>query len=364
MELIIKPLSLCNFKCTFCSSTVLGDSDKDRLPLSEVKRFLERFPETNTIIVNGGDPLMMPPSYYWDLLTILKELDSKAIISLTTNLWAFFKKPEMWTELLKHPQVSVCTSFQYGDGRLKGDLTPYTESEFWAVSDMMLERVGYRPDFISVIGVEEADTVIKTVELAKRMGVEAKVNKVFSSGPEIQYKTITYGGENQFYSLADMYERYLEIYDKGLMEWEYNTKQLTKALLNGGTTCPLARDCDENIRNLQPSGRYYSCGSFGDDDLYRIDFESEMSGGFTTPLQDATELEAMKEACHACPMFTLCNGCRKTVHDTKRMGQVEKHCIKMKTLAPRIIELNGLTGLVEITPYVNETPAIIFKGCV
>ena len=40
--------------------------------------------------------------------------------------------------------------------------------------------------------------------------------------------------------------------------------------------------------------------------------------------------------------------------DHKRLGVVEKHCRKMKTLAPAIIEANGLTGQVIPTPYYNE----------
>lgn len=305
---------------------------------------------------------MMPPDYYWKILSMLEVRGSKAIISLTTNLWAFYKKPKMWVDIFKHPQVSICTSFQYGDARLKGDLTPYTETEFRAVSDMMLELVGYRPDFITVIGKDNEDTVMDTVRLAKSMGVQAKVNKVYSSGPEVQYRGVTIGAINQFYSLADIYEKYIEIYDAGLVEFEYNTSQMVTALQGTPTTCPLSRTCDSTIRNLQPSGRYSSCGSFGDDNLYTIDFEREMSGEFFTPLQASPELAAMKESCYVCPMFTICNGCRKTVHDTKKMGATETHCKKMKSLAPRLIEINGMGDLLEPTPYVDESSNVIFRG--
>ncbi|MNL84531.1 hypothetical protein D3C87_2125280 [compost metagenome] len=70
----------------------------------------------------------------------------------------------------------------------------------------------------------------------------------------------------------------------------------------------------------------------------------------------------MKESCYTCPMFDICNGCRKTVHDTKKMGLVEYHCKKMKSLAPRIIEINGMTDLLEPTPYVDESLPLIARG--
>jgi L-lysine 2,3-aminomutase len=67
MDLIIKPTEKCNFKCTFCSSTNITDDHSSLLDLKYIYRFLKRFPETNTIIVNGGDPLMVQPEYYWEL---------------------------------------------------------------------------------------------------------------------------------------------------------------------------------------------------------------------------------------------------------------------------------------------------------
>ena len=69
MELIIKPTEACNFKCTFCSSTDIAEDKSSRLDLEQVFKFLKRFPETNTIIVNGGDPLMVPVNYYWEIIS-------------------------------------------------------------------------------------------------------------------------------------------------------------------------------------------------------------------------------------------------------------------------------------------------------
>jgi sulfatase maturation enzyme AslB (radical SAM superfamily) len=361
-SLILKPTELCNFKCTFCSSTKLSDEGTAIVELSEIETYLIRFPETQTIIVNGGDPLMMPPKYYWDIIEILDRLKCPASISFTTNLWAFYKKPEMWTELFKHPRVGVCTSFQFGNARLKGDLKPFTVEEFWAISTLFLAHVGYRPDFISVITPENVDTVMDTVLLAKEMGVQAKINHAVASGPEVEYKGIIMGNHNSMFTQADIYEHYVMIHNAGLAKYEYNTQQMARRLIGDDTTCPLSRSCDEGIRSLQPGKGYYSCGAFGDDQLFPIDFDREMAGEFFTPLQVVPELASMKESCFVCPMFAICNGCKKTIHDTKRLGLTEHHCRKMKSLAPQIIEINGLTGHVEPTDYVDESVQLIAKG--
>lgn len=360
MDLIIKPTELCNFKCTFCSSTKISDTKTDELSHEQIFQFLERFPQTKTIIVNGGDPLMMDPDYYWRIIDWLDEREYETSIALTTNLWPFYKKPKMWAPLFNNDRVGVTTSFNYGDGRLKGDGSLFTAEDFWKCSDAMLEHCGYRPDFIAVMTDMNDWAAMKNVELAvemsdgqepqgtlhelkkEKVGVECKLNYAMSSGDQ-----------DRPYLLSKIYKTYVDIWEAGLAPWEFNTRQMMKRLRGGSTTCPQNRKCDEGIRTLQPSGDYYSCGAFGDDREKPIDFEYEMKGGFATPLQDSFELASMKRACWTCPMFDICNGCRKTIKDFKRHNVVEAHCRLMKTIAPKILKANGM-GDVEVTPYINE----------
>lgn len=352
MDLIIKPTELCNFKCTFCSSTYITENKTSELNHDYIFRFLERYPETNTIIVNGGDPLMMKPSYYWKIIEWLDKNDYSTTISFTTNLWPFYKNVNKWKDLFLNPRVGVTTSFQYGGGRLKGDLTEFSEEDFWKVSDTMLDHIGYRPDFISVITKENEKAAIKNVELAKKMNVECKLNYALSSGPPIKFKNIIMGQQGKPYLLSDIYEIYIKIYKMDLWRWEYNTKQMMQRLKSNRTTCPQNRNCDESIRTLQPSGDYYSCGAFGDDRSHSIDFEEEMKGKKVFILQQDISLLSLKQSCFTCPMFKICNGCKKTIKDLKDHDMVESHCIKMKSLAQDIIDINGVN--LEPTPYIKE----------
>ena len=129
---------------------------------------------------------------------------------------------------------------------------------------------------------------------------------------------------------------------------------MVNRLKGHATSCPQNRECDGGIRTLQPTGDYYSCGAFGDDRIYIINFEEEMKGDKVFPLRFQPEIQSLKQSCWTCPMFQICNGCKKTIKDLKDHNMVEAHCVKMKTLAPYIIEANGLTGKVDPTPYVNE----------
>ena len=342
MDLIVKPTELCNFKCSFCSSSKITFEDNTAtLDLNKIFKFLKRFPETQTIIVNGGDPLMMKPNYYWKIIEYLDKHDLPASISLTTNLYPFLMKPMKWKELFNHPRVGVATSFQYGGGRLKGDYSEFTEEDFWKCSDAVLEHVGYRPSFIAVIVEENEDTHIKTVELAKKMDVVCKVNYAMASG-----------SQSAPYQLSKIYERYVEIWKAGLSAWEHNTQQMMVRLRGEATICPQTRTCDSGIRTLQPEGDYYSCGAFGDDLDKAIDFDYEMSGGFSTPLATDLSLLSLKNACYTCPMFEICNGCKKTIKDLKQHNMVEDHCKHMKTLAADIISINSISR--QLTPYERE----------
>ena len=332
MDLIVKPTELCNFACTFCSSTQLTNKKTNLLDLDKIFQFLKRFPETKTIIINGGDPLLVKPDYYFQILNYIEEHKLETNLSFTTNLWDFYKNPNKWVGLFKHPKVGVATSFNYGESRRITKTKVFTEDIFWKISNLFLKEVGYRPSFISVITEENVDTAIDNVELAKRMDVECKLNYAMASGDQ-----------SQPFVLSRIYELYCEIYYRGLTHWEYNTKQMLDRLQKRATTCPQSRNCDEGIRCLQPDGDYYSCGAFGDDKEYEIDFEEEMStDNLKTPLRYELELQSMKENCYTCAMFDICNGCKKTIKDLKRHHLVEDHCSRMKRLEPTIIKISGL----------------------
>jgi radical SAM protein with 4Fe4S-binding SPASM domain len=163
------------------------------------------------------------------------------------------------------------------------------------------------------------------------------------------------GEQDKPYRLSKIYETYIEIYERGLYPWEFNTKQMMTRLNNVANICPQARNCDDHIRALNPEGDYYSCGAMGDDKEYPINFVKEVKhGGFETPLQNAPELFSLKTECVGCPMFNICNGCKKTIKDLKKHDMVEEHCSHMKQIAPRIIKINEDTDYVEATQRINQ----------
>jgi len=266
---------------------------------------------------------MVSPVVYKDVLNYIDENNLPTFLSFTTNLWDFYWHPDKWTSLLKRKNVGVITSFQYGEERCISPGSPYTENLFWLVSNLFLEKIGYRPDFISVVSEKNMHLSFKHVTLAKKMNVECKLNYANSSG----LKDIPF-------PIGVIAHVYAEIFEKGLEEFEYNTKQFIKVIKNEPTTCPLLRDCDSHIRCLQPSG-YYSCGAFGDDDLYDVN-PNEDASNVEVPLQGDHSIFSLKDECHTCHAFKLCNGCKKHIYDLKyycKMNNstiIERSCNDMK----------------------------------
>ena len=340
--LTIKPTERCNFKCTFCASTHIADDHRDTVKLEDVFAVIERFPELQEIHVNGGEPLLMPPDYYWAILNKLDALGRPNVeLRITSNLWGFYKNPDKWTPLFKHPAVKVTTSFQYGNGRLKGDLTPFSEAEFRAISDLMLERVGYRPNFNTVITYENEDTCLDTVKLARDLGVQAKINYADSSGPHRYFKGVRIGNKGNGYPMARMYARYIEIYEAGYAQEDDSTLTMARALRKQYEACPHDQNCDAHQRVLQPNG-YYSCVSFGDDKTYPITLHKELQGALQRPLKLPMNQRIMTADCPGCVLYKVCNGCHKTVETYKHELNAQEHCRDMRALMPKIIEINRL----------------------
>lgn len=324
MDLIIKPTQACNFKCAFCSSCNIEENSA-HLESKDVTDFLDGH-DVNTVIVNGGDPLMMPPSFYWDIVNHIRETGKDTTLSFTTNLWDFYKHPEKWEELFLQPEVYVTTSFQYGGERRLGNGEPLTEELFIDMMDEFEIAIGYAPMFISVITPKNEDDVIRTVELAQELRTDCKINPALKSG------RTTKG-----YPIHKAVEKWLDIIDAGLKKYEFNAKHLKETFDGRFHTCPFNRNCYKTIRCMGPNKELFTCGSIHD-----CAIERKAAGLKTYDLAKYDEREIkqdypfLKPECLGCEMFNLCNSCFKQIMDIQESGDIEEHCAGMKKLQGRL----------------------------
>ena len=52
--------------------------------------------------------------------------------------------------------------------------------------------------------------------------------------------------------------------------------------------------------------------------------------------QAVLSIAYLKQECLTCPLFEICNGCKKTISDLKRLDLVAGHCSEMQKLLPEL----------------------------
>lgn len=321
MDVIVNPTNKCNFNCSFCAASKLCDKTiTSKTTINLLKKFEKNLGQ---VIINGGDPLVMPVSYYEDLISYLESLDHYVSLSLTTNLWDFYRLPFKWKNVLSNNRVGVITSFQYGTKRKLKSGETFGEQKFRDIIELFNEVIGYKPNFISVIDSDNEFSVIPTVKLAKNLGIKCKINKAIISGRQESY-----------YPRYKIFKHYIDIINLGLREYEMNIELLTKYFTGKGTYCDIDRNCHNNLRVINPDGKLYTCSytAESESDSFKIDLHNKNVKKF--PLM----YDRIKNECISCPNYNLCNSCRIYIKEVLDNKDQDNYCYNMKQIIPELKE--------------------------
>jgi MoaA/NifB/PqqE/SkfB family radical SAM enzyme len=306
-EMIIKPTSKCNFNCSFCSAAKLNIPIHDKVPDILKEEIIRNRPAE--FIITGGEPLMNPLSYFWDLIKILDDNNIDAHISLTSNMMLWYNNQEKYDDLFRHPRIDAATSFQYGDGRKYGDVV-YSEELFRNVYNTYYNKFNKKLMFIYVVDKNNEDLVIKAVELAKELDTKCKINNVHPVGAASEY-----------YPRYKILEKLLQIIDLGLENYENNLVQRKSG------RCPYVTSSDF-CKNIH---------------LRWVDNNNNLIKGCCEEATSSGTIEVergiLKKECLLCKMFSLCNGCSTNREFTKSI--LEEHCTWMKN-NKELLEKNDL----------------------
>ena len=314
MELIIKPTSKCNFNCKFCSANLLTIKHNNHLS-DNLKNVLDIL-KPNDLIITGGDPLMMNPSYYDELLSY-----GNWNISLTTNLKDFYFHPDKWVSLFKNPRVGICTSFQYGEDRLWDKNTVYDENMFKKVCQLFFDKIGYVPSFIAVINEKNEHRAIDHFYLAKELNNKCKINPVMAMGLS-----------KESYPKYKMIDIWLKIKELGLEPYWDNDVQFKKGgcgfntnLLCGSTIRAFYEDINGNVH-------------YSDCEECLVYNDREIPLDTTQPLIHKIPLninDYINNKCLTCELCQFCNGCKIARSIAK---DDNKYCQEMLKRKQKILE--------------------------
>lgn len=326
MDFVINPTGKCNFACEFCAANKLCEEEYTNKELTAKDTIKVIDPYKNILgqlIFNGGDPLMMDPSYYFEILEYLEGLNHDVNISLTTNLYDFYKFPYKWAELFKRKDVGVITSFQFGGKRRLKDSRIFSYQMFLDALNMFEYVVGYKPNFIAVVDKDNEKLCETTLEVAKNNGIKCKLNKVVISGKNTQY-----------YPRYRMFEKYIELYKKGLGKYEMNFSLFNLYFNNLQTYCPIDVDCYKYIRCINPDKTMSTCSYVAEN------YSTEYSIKENRPANlFANKYRSIKEECLKCENYKLCNSCKVYVKEVKDNNDELNYCCNMKKLIPQLKEL-------------------------
>jgi sulfatase maturation enzyme AslB (radical SAM superfamily) len=308
MIIIFRITDRCNFNCEFCSYPAL--STHNELTFGQIKQHIDRF-NPKQIFIEGGEPLCCSPLLFERLLEYYT-----GDISITSNLWDFYKRPDKWVNIFKHPSVDVCTSFQYGTKRKIGSEV-YSERLFRMVEEKFTKLIGYTPGFISVIDNNNQHYIKDTINLAKSLGVSCKLNRL-----------IKQGRATESFPLHKMFEHYANIVDAGDIEYELNTQHIVNMLLGTNTaiSCPYNAGCENNLVSVSSDNVISNC---------HVEYARNRITN-TIPINPINTIQTRNKIisprCLSCDSFKFCNNCRQIRSEILSMGDYQQtHCSSMKS---------------------------------
>ena len=314
MELIIKTTGRCNFACNFCLAGKADIMHLEHVP-DELTKIIGTL-KPSVLIMNGGEPLLSGRDFFFELLD---RYDGH--VAIVSNLKDFYKRPEYWKDLFKHPRVSITTSFQFGSGRRWDRETPYDVEKFKDVMTLFGQKVGYLPMFISVISGENERFALDHVYLAKELGTVCKLNPMLPLGISSE----TY----PFYKMVDIW---MEIKNRDLERYTDCNVQF----YDGGCSFNTCLLCNSTIRVvfLDSSGhvRYSNCESKAMLGRY-LDVDRESP---TPCKQRIAPSDYVCKDCIQCRLCRLCNGCDISRELNKKDPS---YCSEMKKRESEILKM-------------------------
>jgi hypothetical protein len=188
---------------------------------------------------------------------------------------------------------------------------PFIKKErFKEVFYKFSNRYNKKPDFIYVVSSENEQYAIKSVELAKELGIWAKLNC-----------QIPVGKATNYYPRYKLLNIYLQLIKLGLDKYESNLVNREKHF------CPFAATYKTCILNKA---------------VYVNSKEELIEGTCEESLSSNGKLIAKKGSlftkCYGCKLFNVCNGCSVNRECTEPIK--EEHCKWMKEHYEELLENN------------------------
>jgi len=271
--MVIKNVYDCNLECWYCSTgSRTGFLSTDQV----LKHWKERKPKQTLLI--GGEPMILGPSYYLELL------EKGMNFSIQSNLTLY---TEEWDEVLLHPNFTGLS--------VSGDKFP-TLSAFIEKYLILVDRTGRTPGVLILFDDVTYEEALYKGRLWMELGAEycfdVKFNYIMPSGSCL-------GLVGKVLPISTVFKVYTEL----AILWDKKGRKIDiQPIVNlmryiqkqESNTCPFCVNChaSESIYNVEVNEKVYPCPVLGDLEKTREEIMVDVPA-----------------ECMVCEHAELCRGC-------------------------------------------------------
>lgn len=300
--------------CWYCSTCNIS---KHIVPSKDIIKLYDKYNPYDVLLI-GGEPLLLPPEYYMEIL------DGGCKFGISTNFTLYNSNREKWNKVFTHPNFlgigGSCDKCESNEEFLK---IYYQLKEAGILAGLILTL----DDKDYTISLNKAMTWL---DLAYKHDLSLKINYVVPTGRALD-------NLSQILKISDVFNIYCELLDEMEKRKFTNTminpfETIIDSMINGNNyVCPYNRHCANysGILNFEAEDleKSYYCPALGD------------LG------EDNKFIETIiPNKCYLCEYFIICRGCNirswtvKVLNDDNYCNAAKRFFIKLDSLKEQFIE--------------------------
>lgn len=196
---LIKPTQNCNLRCKYCFHEKYGYSN-DLLDIKKLKKYIDLLSSNYdyiNLVWHGGEPLLVPLSYYEEIYNYCKEKKVQIKYSIQTNGTLLSQEN---IDFFRSNNTDIGLSF---DG-LKNE---YTRSATKMIlnSIKLLQKNDYYPGAIMVVNQSNVNNLIEEYEYFKSLNLGMKINPMFNDGAACENYNLYLDIDNYIKKFVDLF---------------------------------------------------------------------------------------------------------------------------------------------------------------
>ncbi|QOR33928.1 radical SAM protein [Clostridium sp. 'deep sea'] len=274
LSIFLKLTHRCNLKCKYCYDAQLIKKTGQDIDINNVKKIIKlasKYFKNISLFFHGGEPLIMPVSFYEEINQYAKSLNIGVRYSMTSNGTLV---NEEWIDLIKRLKLSYAVSY---DG-LSSDHYR-CDHEIIADKIKLLLSKNINVGLVSVGNEIFLDNIINEYEHIKSLGVKHfRINELFGDGIDNEYT------QKYIKSMCKLFDYWIK--DQNRIEI-FQFKQILKMLTGQSASGALCTNCHDHWIGMDNDGLLGLC-DFGA-------FPRELNFGYLDDYDDFGDILYCKE---------------------------------------------------------------------